>query len=74
VYAAPVENSAHGTLVTKELRDFEVEGLRIKFKKGRIISFEAEKGETSFRKLLEKATGDKDRNFQASLLVFAEKL
>lgn len=61
VYVAPVENSAYGTLVANELRDFDVERLVMKFEEGRVVSYEAEKGEASFHELLEKASGDKDR-------------
>jgi len=61
VYVAPVENSAHGMLVTDEVRDFDVQKLRMKFHKGRITSFEAEKGKASFKRLLDEAHGHKDR-------------
>jgi len=61
VYVAPVENSAHGMLVTKEVRDFGVRKLRMKLHEGRIVSFEAETGKASFKRLLDEAEGDKDR-------------
>jgi leucyl aminopeptidase (aminopeptidase T) len=61
VYVAPIENSARGTLVSDELRDFGVRDLRIDFEMGRIVGFKAEKGEASFKKLLDEARGDKDR-------------
>jgi leucyl aminopeptidase (aminopeptidase T) len=61
VYVAPLEDSAYGTLVTDEVRDFNIRRLRMDFEKGKIIRFKAEKGEASFQKLLEKAQGNKDR-------------
>lgn len=61
VYVAPIENSAYGTLVVDELRDFDIEGLRIQFEKGKVARFRAEKGADSFRELLEDARGNKDR-------------
>lgn len=61
VYVAPLETSAYGTLVVDELKDFDVEGLKMEFEKGRIVSFQSEKGKASFRKLLDNAQGDKDR-------------
>jgi len=61
VYVAPLEDSAYGTLVADEVRDFNIRGLRMDFEKGRIIRFEAEKGEVSFQNLLKKAQGNKDR-------------
>ena len=61
VYVAPIENSAYGTLVTDEVRDFGVQKLRMKFHEGRITSFEAAKGKASFERLLTEAQGEKDR-------------
>jgi len=61
VYVAPLEDSAYGTLVTDEVRDFNIRKLRMNFEEGRIIDFKAEKGRASFQNLLEKAQGNKDR-------------
>jgi leucyl aminopeptidase (aminopeptidase T) len=61
VYVAPIENSASGTLVTEEVRDFGVQKLRMKFHEGKITSFEAAKGKASFKRLLAEAQGQKDR-------------
>jgi leucyl aminopeptidase (aminopeptidase T) len=61
VYVAPKEDSAYGTLVTDEVRDFNIRRLQMDFERGRIIRFRAEKGKASFQNLLEKAQGDKDR-------------
>jgi leucyl aminopeptidase (aminopeptidase T) len=67
VYVAPVENSAYGTLVADELRDFNVRRLRMDFDKGRIVRFGADKGKASFQDMLEKAQGDKDRIAEFSI-------
>jgi leucyl aminopeptidase (aminopeptidase T) len=61
VYIAPLEDSANGTLVTDEVRDFNIRKLRMNFEKGKIIDFKAEKGRASFQNLLRKAQGNKDR-------------
>jgi leucyl aminopeptidase (aminopeptidase T) len=61
VYVAPLEDSAYGTLVTDEVRDFNIRKLRMDFEKGKIMRFEAEKGRASFQNLLKKAQGNKDR-------------
>jgi len=61
VYVAPIEDSAYGTLVTDEVRDFNIRRLKMDFEKGKIIRFKAEKGKASFQNLLEKAQGNKDR-------------
>lgn len=61
VYVAPVETSANGILAIDEHKDYGLKGLRLEFKKGRIIDFEAEKGGAAFRKLLKEAKGGKDR-------------
>jgi leucyl aminopeptidase (aminopeptidase T) len=61
VYVAPVESSANGIIVVDQLRDYGIKGLRLSFKNGKIVSFKAEKGTDAFKKILEKAKGDKDR-------------
>ncbi len=61
VYVAPLEDSACGTLVTDELRDFSIRRLEMDFEKGRIVSFKTKKGGASFKKLLDEADGEKDR-------------
>lgn len=61
VYVAPVESSANGILVVDQLRDYGIERLRLLFENGKIVSFKAEKGSDTFKKILEKAEGDKDR-------------
>jgi leucyl aminopeptidase (aminopeptidase T) len=61
VYVAPVETSANGILVVSEHKEYGLKKLELQFKDGRITDFKAEKGCDAFRKLLEKAEGDKDR-------------
>ena len=61
VYVAPIETSANGVLMVEEFRDYGIQNLELHFKKGKIVSFKAEKGCDVFRDLLEKADGDKDR-------------
>ncbi len=61
VYVAPLENSANGTLVVDELREYNIRGLKLRFEGGRVVSFKAEKGLDVFKSILEKAEGDKDR-------------
>lgn len=61
VYVAPVENSANGVLVVDELRDYGIRGLELCFENGRVKSFKAEKGRDTFRGIMERAEGDKDR-------------
>lgn len=61
VYVAPIETSASGVLSVKEFRDYGVQSLKLRFEKGKIVDFGAEKGCDVFGDLLEKAEGDKDR-------------
>jgi leucyl aminopeptidase (aminopeptidase T) len=61
VYVAPLETSANGMVMVREFRDYAIENLKLRFKSGRIVSFKAEKGGDVFKRLLEKAEGDKDR-------------
>ena len=61
VCIAPVESSANGILVVAQLRDYNIRGLKLRFEEGKIVSFKAEKGSDTFKKILEKAEGDKDR-------------
>jgi leucyl aminopeptidase (aminopeptidase T) len=61
VYVAPVESSANGMLVVDQVRDYGIKELRLSFENGKIIDFKAEKGSDTFKKILEKAKGDKDR-------------
>ena len=61
VYVAPIETSANGVLVVEEFRDYGIQNLELRFKEGKIVSFNAKKGSDMFRDLLDKAEGDKDR-------------
>jgi len=61
VYVAPIETSANGVLMVEEFRDYAIQNLKLRFKSGRIVSSKAEKGGDVFKRLLEKADGNKDR-------------
>ena len=61
VYVAPIETSAYGVLSVKEFGDYGIQNLELRFEKGKIADFRAERGYDVFRDLLEKAEGDKDR-------------
>ncbi len=61
VYVAPLENSARGRLVADEARDFGIQKLEMNFENGKMIGFNAKKGEAEFRRFLEMASGEKDR-------------
>ncbi|MEM3580380.1 MAG: aminopeptidase [Candidatus Bathyarchaeia archaeon] len=61
VYVAPIETSASGVLIVDEFRDYKIQKLELHFQEGKVKKFKAEKGDDVFRKLLDKAEGDKDR-------------
>jgi leucyl aminopeptidase (aminopeptidase T) len=61
VYVAPIETSANGILVVDELRDYGIQELKLRFEEGKVVSFKAKKGGDTFRNILEKAEGDKDK-------------
>jgi leucyl aminopeptidase (aminopeptidase T) len=61
VYVAPIETSANGVLVVDEFRDYKIQNLELHFREGKVENFKAERGSDVFRKLLDKAEGDKDR-------------
>jgi len=61
VCVAPVESSANGILVVAQLRDYCIKKLGHQFENGKIVNFKAEKGTDAFRKIMEKAEGEKDR-------------
>jgi leucyl aminopeptidase (aminopeptidase T) len=60
VYVAPIETSANGILVVNEHKDHGLKELQLEIKDGRITKFKAQKGDATFKKLLEKAEGGKD--------------
>jgi len=47
--------------VVDERKENGLKGLRLQFEKGKIVDFQAEKGGDAFKKLLQRATGAKDR-------------
>jgi leucyl aminopeptidase (aminopeptidase T) len=61
VYVAPIETSANGILVVDEFRDYKIQNLELYFREGKVENFKAERGSDVFRRLLDKAEGDKDR-------------
>jgi len=61
VYVAPIESSANGILVVDERKENRLKMLRLQFRNGRIVDFDAEKGGDAFKKLLQDAEGAKDR-------------
>lgn len=61
VCVAPVESSANGILVVAQLRDYNIRELGLRFEEGTIVSFKAEKGTGTFKRILKKAKGDEDR-------------
>lgn len=61
VYTAPLETSADGTLIIDELKDFGIRKLQLRFEKGRIAEFTAQKDTNTFKNVLDNAKGDKDR-------------
>jgi aminopeptidase len=65
VFCAPVENSANGEiyfdLPCMWHYGKQVEGVWFKFKNGRIVDYEIERGEKNFEDVIKNASGDKDR-------------
>jgi leucyl aminopeptidase (aminopeptidase T) len=61
VYIAPVETLANGILVIDEHKEYGLKKLELRFADGRIAGIKAERGDRAFKKLIEKAEGDKDR-------------
>jgi aminopeptidase len=65
VFTAPVETSTKGEiyfdLPCMWHYGKQVEGVWFKFKKGRLVDFEIEKGEKNFLDVYENASGNKDR-------------
>jgi len=65
VFIAPVETSAKGEiyfdLPCMWHYGKQVEGVWFKFKKGRVVDYEIEKGEKNFEDVMKNASGDKDR-------------
>jgi aminopeptidase len=65
VFVPPVENSAEGEvyfdLPCMWHYGKQVEGVWFKFRKGRVIDYEIEKGQKNFEDVMRNASGDKDR-------------
>jgi aminopeptidase len=64
VFVSPIEESANGVAffdVPTSYFGYHAHNVRWTFKDGRVVDFQAEKGEENVRKILEEATGDKDK-------------
>lgn len=64
VFVCPLEESAEGTVFFDVPTDYfghKMTGLKLEFKHGKIVSFDAEKGKKEFADVLAAATGDKDK-------------
>jgi aminopeptidase len=65
VFCPPVENSANGEiyfdLPCMWHYGKQVEGVWFKFKNGKIVDYEIERGEKNFEDVIENASGDKDK-------------
>jgi leucyl aminopeptidase (aminopeptidase T) len=61
IYITPIETSANGILVVNEHKEYGLKKLELRFADGRITGIKAERGGEPFRKLMEKAEGDKDK-------------
>lgn len=64
VFVAPLETTAEGEISFERVAipGFgELEHLRLKFKRGKVTSYKAERGRENFRRFLEANTGEKDR-------------
>jgi len=64
VFVCPIETSANGTVffdIPTNYWGHRISGLKLEFKDGKIVDFDAEQGKKDFKEVLESATGDKDR-------------
>ena len=64
VFIAPLETSANGEILFEQIAipGFgKLEGLKLKFKRGKVVSYEAVRGRENFTKFLKANTGEKDR-------------
>jgi len=65
VFTAPVENSANGEIYFDLPCMYhygkQVEGVWFRFKRGRVVDYEIEKGLKNFEDVIKNASGDKDR-------------
>jgi aminopeptidase len=64
VFTCPIETSAEGTVffdVPTNYYGHRISGLKLVFKEGKVVDFDAEQGRKDFGDVLAAATGDKDR-------------
>jgi len=64
VFVCPIETSANGKVffdVPTNYFGHRIVDLKLEFKKGRIVNFNAKQGRRDFKEVLDSATGDKDR-------------
>ena len=64
VFVCPIEESAEGAVffdVPTNYYGHKITGLRLEFKQGKIVSYDAEEGKKRFAEALAAATGDKDK-------------
>ncbi len=64
VFIAPLETSANGKILFEQVAipGFgKLEGLELKFRRGKVVSYEAVRGRDNFTKFLKANTGEKDR-------------
>jgi len=64
VFVCPIETSAEGTVFFDVPTNFwghRISGVKLEFKEGKVVNFDAEYGKGDFKGVLDSATGDKDR-------------
>jgi aminopeptidase len=64
VFICPIETSANGTAffdVPTSYYGHTIKGIKLEFKGGKMVNFDAEYGRKNFEAVLDAATGDKDR-------------
>jgi aminopeptidase len=64
VFVSPIEESANGVAffdVPTSYFGATAHNIKLNFKDGKVVDFKVERGEENFRKILENATGDKDK-------------
>jgi aminopeptidase len=64
VFICPIEESAEGTVFFDVPTDYwghKIAGIKLEFKKGKIINYDVEEGKKEFTDALTAATGDKDK-------------
>jgi len=64
VFVCPIEDTAEGTAffnVPTNYWGHRISGLKLEFKKGKIVGYDAKEGKKEFKGALDAATGDKDK-------------